>query len=90
MGYSSLSFLRPLRKVSEYFSKVASGTDGMGKDAISDQEEEISQGDEVEGATAAQSLISNPINMQKLERAGLILTKKCYMNLYPLGTVVGF
>lgn len=53
MGVSSLSFLRPLRKISESFSKVASGTNRMGKDAVSDQEEEMFHRDEVEGATAA-------------------------------------
>lgn len=62
---------------------------GVEKDAISDQEEETFQRDEVERATAACHLISNPINIQKLERTGLILPKKHYVNLYLLGTVAG-
>ena len=52
-GDSSLSFLRSLRKISESFSKVATGTNRMGNDAVSDQEEETFHRDEVEGATAA-------------------------------------
>lgn len=60
------------------------------REDVSDQEEETSPGDKLEGATAAWPPISNPISTQKFERAGLVLPEKGCMNLCPMGTAEGF